>query len=295
MMRGDILLDHASIPFFKRVLVIVALLIMVSLMACTGESMVSNFTRVVPKMDDVSDLAWERLANQKIYFAHQSVGENIISGLHLVLKENPVIHVSVIESTNPDDYDRPVFGHAMSGRNEMPSSKDEAFAQAISSLAEKVDIAFYKYCYVDIGNTTDVDLLFNNYKRNIEALKTWYPKVKFVHLTVPLTVVQKGPMAGLRKMLGRNNFGYEENKRRNHYNMLLRAEYKNIDPIFDIADLESTSEDRGPSIYSNDGENYFSMDPAYASDGRHLNEKGRRYIAEQLLVFLAGLGSKVDS
>ena len=34
---------------------------------------------------------------------------------------------------------------------------------------------------------------------------------------------------------------------------------------------------------------YYSMAPEYTTDGGHLNETGRKRVAEQLLIFLANL------
>ena len=41
--------------------------------------------------------------------------------------------------------------------------------------------------------------------------------------------------------------------------------------------------------FTKDGENYYSLVPDYTDDGGHLNEKGRKIVAEQLLILLANL------
>lgn len=242
------------------------------------------------KISDVSDLDWERLAQKKIFFGHQSVGENIVSGLHLLVKENPKIKLSILKSNTKSDYTNAVFGHSEIGKNEFPQTKNNEFSRIISSdIGDNIDVAFYKYCYIDINNETDITSLFESYKKNIEKLKSQRKSITFVHITVPLTTVSNSPMVFVRKILGRNIWGFEENKRRNEFNKLLMNEYAGVDPVFDLAKLESTTPKGDRITYTHDGTEYFSMDPGYASDRSHLNEAGQRYIAEQMLVFLAGL------
>ena len=57
----------------------------------------------------------------------------------------------------------------------------------------------------------------------------------------------------------------------------------------DLAGVESTHPDGTRESFTSRGKDYFALVPSYSHDGRHLNEPGRRAVAEALLVFLANL------
>jgi len=59
--------------------------------------------------------------------------------------------------------------------------------------------------------------------------------------------------------------------------------------ILDIAKIESTRPDDTRRAFSLNGRTYYSMAPEYTTDGGHLNETGRKKVAEQLLISLANL------
>jgi lysophospholipase L1-like esterase len=59
-----------------------------------------------------------------------------------------------------------------------------------------------------------------------------------------------------------------------------------------MAAVESTYPDGRPCTFRVAGRTYESLVPEYTTDGGHLNERGRRAVAAQLLVFLAGLTGK---
>ncbi len=68
---------------------------------------------------------------------------------------------------------------------------------------------------------------------------------------------------------------------------LLRARYLGTEPVFDIARFEAISPE-GMMAYRKVGsEKVYLMDARYSNDGGHLNELGRRVVAEQLLITLA--------
>ncbi len=70
---------------------------------------------------------------------------------------------------------------------------------------------------------------------------------------------------------------------------MLIKQYEGKEPIFDIAKIESTFPDGTRSSFTKDGKTYYSMVPEYTYDGGHLNETGRKKVAEQLLILLAQL------
>jgi hypothetical protein len=158
-----------------------------------------------------------------------------------------------------------------------------------NGLGEKADIGFFKLCFVDIYAATDVQKVFGEYRSSMAELRKNNPKVTFVHVTTPLTIVQSGWKAFVKKIIWRSIDGYQDNIQREAFNELLRKEYKGNEPIFDLAMIESTLPDGRRAMFTKDGKAYPCLVPEYTNDGGHLNEKGRKIVAEQLLIFLASL------
>jgi hypothetical protein len=73
---------------------------------------------------------------------------------------------------------------------------------------------------------------------------------------------------------------------------MLRKEYTGKEPIFDLAALESTNPDGTRLSFTQNGKTAYALVPTYTTDGGHLNEQGRKLVAEQLLIFLASLSVK---
>ena len=254
-----------------------------------GEEM--SATKIsVPLISEVEQSSWEALSTKKIYFGHQSVGFNIVDGIEQIVKENSLIELTTKETMERSDFQEPLFGHSTVGKNRDPNSKTDAFSLVMKSgVGEEVDIAFFKFCYVDIKKGVDVGQVFDHYKESMAELRSAYPDVLFVHVTVPLTTIQTGPKAFVKMVIGRAIRGFDDNIQRHGFNEMLRQEYAGKEPVFDLAKFESVAPDGRQSIFHHKGETYFSLLSEYTDDGGHLNEKGRIFIAEQLLIFLATL------
>jgi len=238
-------------------------------------------------LNDISASSWEKLSKNKIYFGHQSVGFNIIEGLKDLMKENPQIKLNIVETNNPDDFNKSIFAHSRVGKNVDPKSKIDEFAKFIEQgIGENADIAFFKFCYVDVRSETDSQKVFDDYKKSMTLLNKKYPKTIFIHITVPLRIVQTGPKAWIKKIIGRPVGGYDDNIKRTEFNELLIKEYDGKEPIYDLAKIESTRSDGTRETFSKDGKTYYALVPDYTYDGGHLNETGRKKAAEQLLILL---------
>lgn len=252
-----------------------------------------------PKIKDISETQWKTLAGKKIYFGHQSVGNNIIDGIKQIIKENPQISLNIVETNDPQRFSGPIFAHSPVGKNTDPQSKIDAFAGFMDQgLKNTVDIAFFKFCYIDITAATDVDKVFSAYKTTLKALQTKYPKVVFIHFTVPLRTVPVGLQASIRGFIKRiiglssGYSGYDDNIKRENFNQLIRSEFSSTPhasraTLFDLALFESTLPDGRRATFSKDGKTYYRLVPEYTNDGGHLNESGRKIVAEQLLIFLS--------
>ena len=239
---------------------------------------------------DVPETTWKKLAEKRIYFGHQSVGYNILDGMRDIMKENPQIRLKIVETSNPEDFKAPIFAHSRVGKNEDPKSKCDSFADFIEKgLGNKTDFAFFKFCFVDITAGTNVEKVFNDYKSTMSGLKRKYPQVVFIHFTSPLMTVQTGIKALIKNIIGRSIDGYDENINRNQFNEMIKKEYEGKDAIFDLAQIESTFPDGTRATFKINGKAYLKLVSDYTNDGGHLNDKGRKKVAEQLLILLANL------
>ena len=272
-----------------HVLVFACVLVMLAVAGCgKGSSDVSKST--VSLLDSVSSEKWKKLAGRKIFFAHKSVGYNNVESIAEIEKSEPRIGVRLLESKNPSDFESPVLAHAENGVNGDPVGKLAAFRKSMNSgIGDKVDVAVIKFCWADFSPDTKIDELFAEYKKTMTELKTAYPHVTFVHVTVPLTVTQAGVKAWVKSTIGKPVFGLQENIVRNRYNESIRHEYKGNEPLFDLASWESTGPDGSEQKYKTEGAAYNELNHGYNSDGGHLNSDGRQWVASHFLVFLANL------
>lgn len=243
--------------------------------------------------DTIPSEKWETLSAKKIFFGHHSVGENIISGMEEVSRDSTTIDLKIIQTKDASTLGSGgFFAHGETGHNFDPASKITSFKQVLENgMGNKVDIAFMKFCFVDIGTETDFATLFQQYKKTMDLLKKEFPHVTFVHVTVPLYVEPQGIKSSVKQkikmLLGKNDF--YENTAKAKYNRLLRAEYAGKEPLFDLASFESTYPD-GRRLLHKDGDlDYESLIPEYSSDGGHLNKQGQEVVSKALLAFLASL------
>ena len=238
-------------------------------------------------LDQLKDADWDNLAKKKIYFAHMSVGINILEGVKDLQKEYPKLKIKIIESREPENLQPGTLVHSTVGKNFSPYDKMADYTTYLNAgLAKKIDVAALKFCYLDVLGATDIKAVFTEYTKVIDKLKEDFPDLTLVHFTVPLTKRETGPKSWIKRTMGRG-IGVEENIRRQEYNALLVNKYNGVDPILDIATIESTFPD-GKRSASKAGEKlYFSLVPEYTYDNGHLNEIGRKKVAEQFLLLLA--------
>lgn len=235
----------------------------------------------------VSSTVWAKLAGKRIFFGHQSVGYNILEGVEELERESQGPKLKIIEMTGQNIPAGPAMIHARVGTNGNPFSKCDDFARKLEGLEPGIDIAMVKFCFVDITARTNVAAIFDYYKKTIAKLKQKYPATRFVYVTVPLTTVQEGPGAFIKKLFGRPVGGYDDNIARNAYNGLLKKEYQGKEPIFDLAAAESGEGTGNPCSFTVGGKSYPCLRPDFTTDGGHLNGRGRKIVAKRFLEVLA--------
>lgn len=234
----------------------------------------------------------QSLAGKRMFFGHQSVGMDILAGVEDLMKRAPIAAgIRIAHSSDADALVPGVLAHEAVGTNGDPMSKIRAFQTFMDSgIGNKADVALFKFCYIDFEESTDARQVFREYKATMDALKARYPSTTFVHVTMPLRMVQAGPKALIKRIIGRPPGGYAQNARRNAYNSLLRREYAGREPLFDLAEVESTRPDGSRVTFELDGQELFALNPPYTPDNGHLNEAGRIRAAEAFVRVLAAAG-----
>jgi hypothetical protein len=242
------------------------------------------------KWAEITPDQWNALASKRIFFAHMSVGYDLLSGIKDLQQERPELKFSIVESGESLVMEKPVLAHAKLGHNGAPLRKFESFRRLMEGFKDgPPDIAFMKLCYVDIRSDTPVEKVFASYKSMMDGLAIKYPRTRFAHLTVPLcspTRTWKDSLkAPIKRLLGKPDV-ITDNLRRDEFNHLLKKAFTSTSTVIDIAGAESTGP-MGSATVVRGGRPVPYLLESYTTDGGHLNDTGRRHVAESLLATLA--------
>lgn len=256
-------------------------LALLSLLACQPEPSVSPFTMTDALKQDLA-----ALQSARGFFGHQSVGGDIMNGMADILRDSgtqlPVLELQTVTPL-PDAF----LLHMPVGKNSEPKTKCDDFKRIVDQdLAGKIDYALLKFCYIDIGEDTDVEALFAYYRSVLDGLKARHPDVTFIHVTAALRETPGGFGVWVREAMGKPNRAKLANIKRHEFNELLRGAYAG-DPIFDLAASESTYPDGRRESFTMNGRTYYSLIGAYTHDGGHLNELGRQHVAADFVRSIA--------
>lgn len=231
----------------------------------------------------VSRTDLDRTAKLRIVFAHQSVGQNILDGLRTLVAEQGS-GLRILETRRPPAGEPGLF-HFKVGQNGAPEGKIQDYVQTVSSDPADIDVALLKLCFIDFNAASDPRRLAQDYADAIQRLQAARPQTRFVAITAPLTTVQTGPKAWIKRLLGQSPAGYDSNLRRQAFNDVLRQRFPH-NRLFDLARLESTA-GGAPIGFEVNGQHVEALDPALSSDGGHLNARGARLAASALVHFLS--------
>lgn len=249
----------------------------------TNNTMPSQTNTAAPQPP--TEEQWQRVARMRVVFGHQSVGSNILDGIRQAAEAQRV-PLALTESRAP--LADAGIQHFKAGHNEQPDSKLADFravlAASFAEGAPRPDVALLKLCYIDFGQGIDPKQLAQNYIATVDDLARAHPDTVFVPVTSPLTTVQTGPKAWLKKALGKDPGGYAANARRQVFNETLRGHYAAGGTLFDIAALESG---RGQSHVESSGARIEVLNPLLTYDDGHLNNEGQQLIGGALISHLA--------
>jgi hypothetical protein len=242
-----------------------------------------------------SDITADDLATvsrTKVFFGHMSVGMNVLNGVAGVYAAHGMTAPPIEQGAIEPDTAAGFLGHAFIGENEKPVLKIQDFdARIRSGIGQQVDVAMMKLCYVDVMDATDVSALFATYSETIAALERDFPKMTFVHVTVPLMTEQRQLSKLKSRLTGRSRYGPSENVARERLNVLIRREYAG-GHLFDLAATESTAPDGRRATGTYRGQQYYRLYDGYASDNGHLNGEGARVAATAWLKAIAQASPK---
>lgn len=239
-----------------------------------------------PDSDDLREFA-----STRVFFGHQSVGGNVISGVAPTFEAAGRSAPAVVETRESPSAELGVLAHAYVGANGDPLGKFRDFAEIVNGpLGDGVDVALMKLCYVDVVASTDVNAVFAAYSAMMAELERKHPSVRFLYTTVPLSTDRRWK-AVVKSWIGRDDqMGPADNIARERYNELVRARYGSSGRLYDIAAVEATMRD-APTRRNSDGRTYYVLNDALAADPGHLNELGSRLAAAELIRMVAGAGS----
>jgi hypothetical protein len=225
----------------------------------------------------------DALGQARVYFNHQSVGFNILSGVERLGH----IPISQAQLGEPAAFAKKGIVHTALGVNTEPLSKIEGFRQALTAMPEPPDVALMKFCYVDFDQSTDAQALFTRYKQTIDELSARMPRTRFMHVTVPLVVSKPRWKRMVKDVLGRNDDSYA-NAKREAFSELLRKSYP-PERVFDLARVESTRPDGSTEGFVREGRRIPALVGDYSDDGAHLGPVGRTLAARAFVQKVAAV------
>jgi hypothetical protein len=199
----------------------------------------------------------------KWYFAHASVGENILEGLAELHKADPntyPIRAIPTEGNCPTTTEPGVIYEHNRG-NPSWRAKFDGFHSAVSKEwhSPLVNVAVNKLCYIDQHAS------LRYYLNSMTSLEAACPQTVLVFTTIPLTVAEDG-----------------DNYLRNAFNTRLREWCRaNGRILFDLADLEAHDPDGAACQFNYRGKVCQRLSKHYTVDGGHLeNSQGRQLVAK---------------
>lgn len=204
----------------------------------------------------------EKISQLKWYFAHASVGANMMDGitdLHALDKELYPIQVISAQKTPPASLQAGMIYEHNRG-NPGWKAKFDAFESCVSNgwHYPAIDIAMNKLCYIDQHAS------FKYYLHSMTNLEAASPRTIIVYTTMPL-------------MTGAD----ADNFLRNAFNERLRDWAKqNGRILFDIADIEAHDPNGKLCTFQYRNKTYQKLCDSYTKDGGHLNEPGRQLVAK---------------
>lgn len=214
-------------------------------------------------MNEIGQLKW--------YFAHASVGGNMIEGLADLHSSSPGFYTlsSASAGASPSGVTPAGVVAEYNRGNPGWQAKVDTFQTCVSNgwRCPQVNLVLNKFCYID----QTADLAY--YLRSMTNLEAAFPETVFVHMTLPL-------------MTSEDN----DNYLRNVFNDGLRSWVRtNSRVLYDIADIEAHDNNGVVCTFVFNSRVCQKMYSAWSSDGGHLNADGRQLVARGFYALSAAL------
>jgi hypothetical protein len=203
----------------------------------------------------------QKAAKLKWYFAHASVGANMVDGLNDLSKKDggTYSYTTFFCDKAPPAETKSGMVYEHNRGNPGWKAKFDQFESCVSNgwHFPKVDVVMNKLCYIDQLAS------FKYYIRSMTNLEAAFPDTVFVYMTMPLTTAEDG-----------------DNGLRNGFNDLVRAWTKeNGRVLFDIADIEAHDSKGQMCTFARRNKTCQKLCADYTGDGGHLTEAGRQLVA----------------
>lgn len=205
----------------------------------------------------------DRLRQRKVFFGHQSVGQNLVDGAKAI-----GFPFQSVDSGSA--YDKATWGEGKvdtNGNPQLKISSFKAFLQA-KGIGNAVEVAGFKFCWIDFKSDTDGAALLGKYDDEVKALKAAFPKLAILHMTPPLTT-DEPKLNEVRWKFGRS----------------LLDRYKGDGLVVDLAEVISTKTDG--TVCAKKGTPRLCDE--WSSDEGHLNGAGSERAAKAFVVALQRL------
>jgi hypothetical protein len=200
-------------------------------------------------------------ARWKWFFAHASVGDNIMSGIESLHAANPTNYLftrSSVTDTPPAVTQSGVIYDYMRGNPGWQAKVDE-FSNYVNNrwCYPKADVVMNKFCFID----PDADL--NYYLNSMTALEAAHWRTVFVYATMPLTTNEDA-----------------DNYTRNVFNDSLRDWVcANHQILYDLADIEAHDTNGDAQTFTFNDRVCQKLFAGCTDDGEHLTTEAAQQIA----------------
>lgn len=219
----------------------------------------------------VSPATLAKIDRTAFYFAHASVGGNMLKGLAALRKEDPQRYPLVARDAGkgPD-------GRFEGGVVYQDDRGNPGWRGKVDHFHRSVDEGWHgpglvvldKFCYIDPDAAPDV------YLQSMADLERKHPDTVVVYATIPLVSGEDA-----------------NNVKRQAFNEQVRRFVRDRGGVlFDIADIEAHDPAGHPRVFGNDATP--ALCDAYTNDGGHLNDQGARRVALGFYALAAGLAER---
>jgi hypothetical protein len=210
-----------------------------------------------------SQSTMDKIGDLNYFFAHASVGGNMMSGLNALNSSNANFYQFKAASASSSPDASLLAGRVYEYNRGNPGwqAKLDMFDQALASgWTGKVDLAMDKFCYIDDNASPSAYLSFmEQLEQKLKGTGT-----RLVYATMPLTTEDDGA-----------------NISRNVFNTAVRSFVAGSDDrlLFDIADIEAWDTSGAQHTFTSGDKTYQQLYSGFTGDGGHLNGLGSQRVA----------------